>query len=121
MILVADEGVDREIVVQLRKEGHDVFYIAEMSPAIPDSDVLELARPKNAILTTSDKDFGELIYRQGQLHTGVLLLRLAGLPNKHKVALIVAVLKEHGTELAHAFSVISPGVFRTRPEKSSPS
>ena len=121
MILVADEGVDREIVAQLRKEGHEVFYIAEMAPSISDSDILELSRRKNSILITSDKDFGELVYRQGQLHTGVLLLRLAGLPNKHKAALIVAVLKEHSPELVHAFSVISPGLFRTRPEKLSSS
>ena len=116
MILVADEGVDREIVAQLRKDGHEVFYIAEMLPSISDADILDLSRQQNSVLITADKDFGELVYRQGQLHTGVLLLRLAGLQNKHKAILISAVLEEHGDKLSHAFSVISPGLFRTRPE-----
>ena len=116
MILVADEGVDREIVAKLRKDGHEVFYIAEMLPSISDSDVLDLARKKDSVLITSDKDFGELVYRQGQIHTGVLLLRLAGLQNQHKAVLVAAVLKEHGSRLNRSFSVVSPGLFRTRPE-----
>jgi hypothetical protein len=30
---------------------------------------------------TGDKDFGELVVRQGLVHSGVILLRLAGLAN----------------------------------------
>jgi predicted nuclease of predicted toxin-antitoxin system len=121
MILVADEGIDREIVAQLRKDGHEVFYIAEMLPSVSDSDILDLARKKNSVLITSDKDFGELVYRQGRIHTGVILLRLAGLRNKHKAILIAAALKEHGSRLSRSFSVISPGLFRTRPENPAAS
>lgn len=40
MNLVADEGVDRQIVNLLRSEGHDVVYVAELSPGIPDAEVL---------------------------------------------------------------------------------
>ena len=34
MNLLADEGVERQIVEQLRQAGHDVWYIAEMEPGI---------------------------------------------------------------------------------------
>jgi hypothetical protein len=34
MILVADEGVDRQIVDRLRSEGHEVHYVAEMEPGV---------------------------------------------------------------------------------------
>jgi hypothetical protein len=34
MNLLADEGVDRPIVVRLRQDGHTVDHIAEMSPGI---------------------------------------------------------------------------------------
>ena len=32
-----------------------------------------------AVLITADKDFGELVYRLGRIHAGVVLIRLAGL------------------------------------------
>lgn len=42
MNLVADEGVDRQIVDRLRQDGDQVFYVAEMQPGIPDEAVLDL-------------------------------------------------------------------------------
>jgi hypothetical protein len=36
MNLLADEGVERQIVEQLRKHGHAVLYIAEMEPGVSD-------------------------------------------------------------------------------------
>jgi hypothetical protein len=33
---VCDEGVDRLVVQRLREEGHEVVYIAEMSPSVSD-------------------------------------------------------------------------------------
>jgi predicted nuclease of predicted toxin-antitoxin system len=59
MNLIADECVDRQIVDRLRGEGHEVFYMAEMDPSIPDEIILERANQKNALLLTADKDFGE--------------------------------------------------------------
>lgn len=36
------------------------------------------------MLLTADKDFGQLVFRQGLVHSGVVLLRLAGLANATK-------------------------------------
>ncbi len=41
MNLLADEGVDKQIVDQLRQDGHDVLYVAEMEPSIADNIVLQ--------------------------------------------------------------------------------
>jgi predicted nuclease of predicted toxin-antitoxin system len=76
---VADENVDRQIVDGLRKSGHSVLSIAEMDPGVDDETVLGASRQEGAVLITADKDFGELVFRQGLLHRGTLLLRLAGL------------------------------------------
>jgi hypothetical protein len=38
--LLADEGVERQIVERLRQEGHDVWYIAEIKPGIDDDVIL---------------------------------------------------------------------------------
>jgi len=66
------------------------------------------------LLLTADKDFGELVFRQGQLTRGVILIRLAGLSQQIKVETVSAALQQHGGELQGSFSVISPGAVRIR-------
>lgn len=56
MNLLANEGVDRPIVEQLRYDGHSVLYIAEMSPGIADDVILAQANDTDALLLTLDKD-----------------------------------------------------------------
>jgi predicted nuclease of predicted toxin-antitoxin system len=120
LILICDEGVDRPIVDRLRQDGLEVLYVAEMSPGLSDDQVLDEANRSAALLVTADKDFGELVYRQGRITSGVLLRRLAGLSEEEKTALVSAVMREHGTELQGAFSVVSRGRLRVRPRSSPP-
>jgi predicted nuclease of predicted toxin-antitoxin system len=112
--LVANEGVDRPVVERLRQDGHDVVYVAELSPSITDEEVLHQANERRAVLLTADKDFGELVFRQGLVHSGVILLRLAGLANVTKAAVVAEVCRDRSAELTGAFSVISPGQVRIR-------
>ena len=114
MNLVADEGVDRPVVERLRQDGHDVVYVAELSPSIPDEAVLQQANARSAVLVTADKDFGELVFRQGLVHSGVVLLRLAGLTNTAKAEAVAEVCRNRTAELIGAFSVVSPGQVRIR-------
>lgn len=114
MRLLADEGVDAPIVGTLRAEGHEVLYVAELRPGMKDPEVLALAREEGALLLTTDKDFGELVFRQGFLSTGVLLLRLEGLPPLEKADRVAWALREHGTELVGAFSVLDAKRLRIR-------
>lgn len=115
MNLLADEGVDRQIVDRLRHDGHIVLYIAEMEPSIPDDVVLKRANEVSALLVAADKDFGELVFREKRLSSdGVVLIRLAGLSVERKAEIVSEVFRERGSEFAHAFSVISPGKVRIR-------
>ncbi|MBU1744766.1 MAG: DUF5615 family PIN-like protein [Proteobacteria bacterium] len=50
-----------------------------MAPGISDDTVLELANNEGSLLLTSDKDFGDLVFRLRRLSAGVVLIRLAGL------------------------------------------
>ena len=50
MNLVADEGVDRAVVERLRQDGHEVIYVAELSPSVSDEEVLRQANARNAVL-----------------------------------------------------------------------
>jgi len=112
--LVADEGVDRAVVDRLRRDGHTVVYVAELYHSVADDEVLRQANTRNALLITADKDFGELVFRQGQAHSGVILLRLAGLANATKAELVAEVCRERGAELLGAFGVVAPGQVRIR-------
>ena len=114
MNLLADESVNRQTVERLRQEGHDVLYIAELEPGIPDHVVLARANERNALLLTADKDFGELVFRQKLVNSGVVLLRLAGLSPETKAGITADVLRDREAELRQAFSVISPGMVRIR-------
>ena len=114
MRIVADESVDGQIVARLRTDRHDVLYVAELDPGIEDENVLALSRQSNAVLLTADKDFGELIFRQQLLHSGVLLVRLAGFKPDIKAELIAAAFNQHGEELAAGFGVLSKSALRLR-------
>ncbi len=114
MHLLADESVDGQIVAQLRVGGHTVLYVAEMEPGISDTSVLEQANANNALLITEDKDFGELVYRQGLVHLGVVLVRLTGLASITKGRIVADAITQRESETPNAFTVISPGLVRIR-------
>ena len=114
MKVLADESVDKDIVFRLRDDGHAVEYVAEMSPGIMDEEVLLLTSDDNTLLVTADKDFGELIFRQGYVKRGIVLYRLAGLSSGEKADIVSKVIAEHGKELLQAFSVITDKAVRIR-------
>lgn len=114
MKLLADEAVDAVTVARLRSDGHDVTYVAELAPGITDDAVLELANRDGRILLTTDKDFGELVLRLRRVTSGVLLIRLAGLPLPARAETVARVVADHGEQMAGAFSVVSPKALRIR-------
>jgi predicted nuclease of predicted toxin-antitoxin system len=101
-------------VALLRQAGHDVLYVAELAPGITDQTVFAKANRLNALLVTADKDFGELVFRQGMVRAGVILLRLAGLSPMTKAGIVTSVVQGRESELSGAFTVISPGMVRIR-------
>ena len=114
MNIVADESVDSGIVERLRQAGHEVRYVAEMEPGLPDDAVLDLATREGAVLLTADKDFGEMVFRLRRFSRGIVLLRLAGLSAARKADIAATAVNDHAADLAESFTVITPGTCRTR-------
>ena len=114
MKCVADENVDFPIVSALRDSGHDVWYVAEEAVGILDEEVPRKAAIEDALLLTGDKDFGDLVFRQGKATAGVLLLRLSGLPAHEKARIVTHALREHEDELQGAFTVLTHSALRIR-------
>jgi predicted nuclease of predicted toxin-antitoxin system len=114
MNILADESVDQPVVQRLRQDRHAVLYVAEMEPGVSDDAVLDRAKQDNALLLTADKDFGELVFRQRRLTSGVILIRLAGLSPLSKAQIVAEAILKHSAELPQAFTVIAPGAIRIR-------
>lgn len=117
MTFVADEGVDSAVVSVLRRMGHAVLYIAEAAPGQTDGELLELANAQNALLLTADKDFGELVFRLGRVHKGVVLLRLMSLAAQAET--VAEIVRRYGVQMWGAFTVIAPKTVRIRPKLGS--
>ena len=84
------------------------------SPSLSDDAVLERANALQAVLITADKDFGELVYRQGRSHAGVVLIRLAGISLEAKAGLVSAAIRDRAVEMADSFSVVTSATVRIR-------
>ena len=76
MRLLIDACVAGAIVQALRHEGFDVEWVAEGETDPGDVAILQHAYKTGRIFITRDKDFGALIFRDKQPHTG--LLRIVG-------------------------------------------
>ena len=119
MKLLCDENVDQHVVDDRRRAGHDVTYIAEISPSVDDETILADANHRGAILVTSDRDFGEHVFRQRKITGGVLLVRLGRLTPERRGQVVAAAVRDHGAEMVGVFTVISPGLIRYRRQPSA--
>jgi predicted nuclease of predicted toxin-antitoxin system len=112
-MFLADENIDHAIVSRLRDDGHDVVWVAELAPGLPDADVLAMATSQNRVVVTADKDFGELLFRR-QMVGAVVLVRLLGMEPNRKASIVADAVRLHGQEMENAFTVISPTSVRIR-------
>jgi predicted nuclease of predicted toxin-antitoxin system len=75
MRFAVDACVPAQLAEALTALGADVVSGAGR-PAMPDEEVLRGAVARDRVLITTDKDFGELVFRRGQAAVGVVLIRM---------------------------------------------
>ncbi len=115
---MVDESTGMAVVNYLRSLGYDVLAVAETISQAADSDVLARASSEGRILVTNDKDFGELAFRVGQVHQGVLLLRLQDESPTNCVRVLKAVLEQYAARLPSHFTVATESGVRIQPARS---
>ena len=72
-----DENMLEQVVTGLRSDGHDVSWVNEFNRGDLDINHLEYATRDRRTLITYDKDFGDLVHRDGESAPyGVLLFRI---------------------------------------------
>jgi len=115
MKLLADENIERPLILYLRQEGHDVLSVAESVPTIRDDDVLALAVSDQRVLLSNDLDFGELVYHRKLNAPGIVLLRLRAKSLAEKVKLFAENWRLAEGKVTGNFVVISNRRIRVRP------
>jgi predicted nuclease of predicted toxin-antitoxin system len=72
--LLADENIPMETVNLLKKQGIDIFSVAEFSAGLADREILKEAKKNGRILITFDRDFSRLVFKEKLGTKGVILL-----------------------------------------------
>jgi predicted nuclease of predicted toxin-antitoxin system len=85
-----------------------------MAPGIPVDSVLAMANREASLLLTADKDFGELVFRQGRFTLGTLLVRLAGVAPERKADVVASAIAQRSEEVYGAFAVLTLRSLRIR-------
>lgn len=93
MKFITDENLGIQVPQYLRSLGYDVISVIEVALSKPDPDILNIANKENRILLTTDKDFGELVFKEKLIHSGVILLRLKDESVRNKKRVLLRELK----------------------------
>jgi predicted nuclease of predicted toxin-antitoxin system len=95
----------------LRTQGHDVVESRERGEDPGDRVLLEWAAQESRILITIDTDFGQLVFLEGQSHSG--LIRLPDVSASERVAILKDLIARFHKELgARAIITVRGGKIR---------
>ena len=117
MRCMLDESAEVKIGAALETDGHDVKIVQrDFAVGLPDREILRLAHSEQRVVITNDRDFGDLVFRQGMPHSGVIYLRFPlDSTADQKIASIREFLETRPSEVGR-FVVLSPGGTRVGDE-----
>jgi|SRR3990172_2370367 len=107
-----DVGVGKKAEEWLKNNGYDVKTVRSIDPKAKDATILQIAESESRMVITMDKDFGELVYKSGKTHAGVLILRLEDANGDKKAEVIKKILQEHEDKMQCKFCVFQNDTLR---------
>ncbi|WP_414579261.1 DUF5615 family PIN-like protein [Anabaena sp. CCY 9402-a] len=107
MRFLVDENTGVVVARWLRSQGHEVFSVYEEARGIDDDQIIQKAGDENWILITSDKDFGEKVFREQRSHRGIILLRLENERSANKIDTLQRLLEKYSEQLSDNFVVVT--------------
>ncbi|HEX8325519.1 MAG TPA: DUF5615 family PIN-like protein [Tepidisphaeraceae bacterium] len=116
MNFLADAHVSHLVVAFIQSLGHDCTKASYLRQGLNDEGVLEVAVRENRVLITADKDFGELVFRDGLAVPGVLLMRLRhAISEQDRVERLRGYWQEIEAALPGHFVTVDQNTVRCRP------
>lgn len=93
--LLANENFPAPAIRKLRAAGIDVVAVREAMPSASDKEVMEYARREQRWIVTFDRDYGDLVFREGLLPPpAILFFRQEPYPPDRPADLVLAMLSE---------------------------
>ena len=107
MRFLVDECTGPAVAAWLRDRDHDVFSVFDQARGMDDEDIIQKALSEQRVLITTDKGFGDRVFRDGRLHRGVILLRLHDERSASKLAVLSDLLDAYPHEISDSFLVVT--------------
>jgi predicted nuclease of predicted toxin-antitoxin system len=107
MRFLVDECVGTTVADYLKSKNHIVFSVFDEWRGASDSDLLQKSFLENYILITSDKDFGEMIFKSQKKHKGIILIRCQPNNFKQKIIVLTKLLANYADKLENNFVVVT--------------
>jgi predicted nuclease of predicted toxin-antitoxin system len=114
MKFLIDVGVGKKVEEWFNENNYDVKCVRDINMHAKDADILKLAVSEDRMIITMDKDFGELVYNSGMLHSGVLILRLEDARGEDKVDIVKRIMTGFSKKIENKFCVFQDGKLRIR-------
>lgn len=93
--ILANENFPAPAIRKLRAGGVDVVAVSETMPAVSDKEVLAFARRAQRWIVTFDRDYGDLIFREGLLPPpAILFFRQEPYPPDRPADLVLAMISQ---------------------------
>lgn len=113
-MFIADESLNHNLIIALRKAGHEVFSIQEEMPSIGDEEIALMSLHPPKIIISQDKDFGEIVYHKNLKVAGVILLRYLQADYFTIENRLINYIAEHLGDCLGKFIVINSKLIRIR-------
>jgi predicted nuclease of predicted toxin-antitoxin system len=107
MRFLVDECAGPAVAEWLQTQGHEVFSVYDSARGMEDEKIVQKAYEENWILITTDKDFGEQVYRERKPHRGIVLMRLSDERAKVKIKVLSQLLASYADRLPDQFVVVT--------------
>ena len=112
MRFLVDECTGTAAAGWLVEQGHDVCSVYDLSRGADDETIIQKAVGEGRILITSDKDFGQIFFRDGRVHSGVILLQLEDERPQAKTAVMKRLLNNYPDRIEGQFLIVSEEIIR---------
>lgn len=107
MKFIVDECTGSSVALFLFQNGFEVISIFDDYRGVTDDFILEKCFNESYVLITSDKDFGEMVFRQNRKHHGIILIKCEPNIFKKRIEVLKKLLENFNQEIENNFIVVT--------------